>query len=343
MHGQGRMTRLVPALLVGAMLALVAAGSVAGGAPAAHKAAKSHHPPGGGDCDGGRGIPDGKIGIQLFNFAAYIGFGTDAATQARLEEVLRRLSEIGYRNVEPFTFNGLTAAQFKALLGPVPPEGAGAARQRRDLHVREHARGLEDAGPEVRRLGRLPGAGHRQPREHPRDGHRDGRARPTVGAQRDREVLRAQPPGRVPDDVHGPGDRRGQARLAVPGREHRPALCGVRARRPVGDGRRSRSGRVAEPLRRAGSRCSTSRTASTSPTRPTRRPCRWVRGRWTSGRSWRPPGVTSTTTSTSRTRRSGIRRSIRSPALRRGFDLPRRLPVRSRTQEILDRAYGAGP
>ena len=116
MHGQGRMTRLVPALLVGGMLALVAAGSVAGGAPAAHTAAKSHHPPGGGDCDGGRGIPDGKIGIQLFNFAAYIGFGTDAATQARLEEVLRRLSEIGYRNVEPFTFNGLTAAQFKALL-----------------------------------------------------------------------------------------------------------------------------------------------------------------------------------------------------------------------------------
>ena len=98
------------------MLALVAAGSVAGGAPAAHTAAKSHHPPGGGDCGGGRGIPDGKIGIQLFNFAAYIGFGTDAATQARLEEVLRRLSEIGYRNVEPFTFNGLTAAQFKALL-----------------------------------------------------------------------------------------------------------------------------------------------------------------------------------------------------------------------------------
>ena len=34
-------------------------------------------------------------------------------------------------------------------------------------------------------------------------------------------------------------------------------------------------------------------------------PVRWVRGRWTSARSWRPPGVTSTTTSTSRTRRSG--------------------------------------
>ena len=59
-------------------------------------------------------ITDDEISIQLWNFAAYVGFGTDAATQARAEEVLRRLSEIGYRNVEPFTFNGRTAAQFKA-------------------------------------------------------------------------------------------------------------------------------------------------------------------------------------------------------------------------------------
>ena len=72
-----------------------------------------------GDRHGGgnrHSISDDEISIQLWNFAAYIGFGTDAATQARLEEVLRRLSDIGYRNVEPFTFNGLTAAQFKALL-----------------------------------------------------------------------------------------------------------------------------------------------------------------------------------------------------------------------------------
>ncbi|HSI80132.1 MAG TPA: sugar phosphate isomerase/epimerase [Solirubrobacterales bacterium] len=63
-----------------------------------------------------RGIPVNQISIQLWNFAAYIGFGSDPATQARLEETLRRLSEIGYRNVEPFTFNGLTAEEFKALL-----------------------------------------------------------------------------------------------------------------------------------------------------------------------------------------------------------------------------------
>jgi sugar phosphate isomerase/epimerase len=61
-------------------------------------------------------ISDDEISIQLWNFAAYVGFGSDPATQARLEEVLRRVSEIGYRKVEPFTFNGLTAAQFKALL-----------------------------------------------------------------------------------------------------------------------------------------------------------------------------------------------------------------------------------
>jgi sugar phosphate isomerase/epimerase len=86
-----------------------------GGAPAATTSGDRD-----GDRDRDRGgrhsISDDEISIQLWNFAAYVGFGTDAATQARLEEVLRRLSEIGYRNVEPFTFNGLTAAQFKALL-----------------------------------------------------------------------------------------------------------------------------------------------------------------------------------------------------------------------------------
>ena len=65
---------------------------------------------------GGHSISDNEISIQLWNFAAYVGFGEDADTQARAEEVLRRLSEIGYRNVEPFTFNGRTAAEFKALL-----------------------------------------------------------------------------------------------------------------------------------------------------------------------------------------------------------------------------------
>lgn len=67
------------------------------------------------DC-AGRGVPVNKTSIQLWTFAEYIGFGTDAATIARTEEVFRRLSEMGYRNVEPFTLSGLTAEQYRALL-----------------------------------------------------------------------------------------------------------------------------------------------------------------------------------------------------------------------------------
>ena len=67
------------------------------------------------DCKG-RGVPDSKISIQLWTFAEYIGFGTDAATIARTEEVFGRLSEMGYRNVEPFTLSGLSAQQYRALL-----------------------------------------------------------------------------------------------------------------------------------------------------------------------------------------------------------------------------------
>src|SRR5918995_2210771 len=67
------------------------------------------------DC-AGRGVPVSKISIQEWTFAEYIGFGTDAATQARLEEVLAFLSETGYRNIELFTLSGLTAEQMRDLL-----------------------------------------------------------------------------------------------------------------------------------------------------------------------------------------------------------------------------------
>jgi sugar phosphate isomerase/epimerase len=67
------------------------------------------------DCTG-RGIPVNKISVQLWTFAEYIGFGTDQATIARTEEVFRRLSEMGYRNVEPFTLSGLSAEEYRALL-----------------------------------------------------------------------------------------------------------------------------------------------------------------------------------------------------------------------------------
>jgi sugar phosphate isomerase/epimerase len=67
------------------------------------------------DC-AGRGVPVSKISIQLWTFAEYVGFGTDPATIARLEEVLGSLSEMGYRNVEPFTLSGLSAEEYRALL-----------------------------------------------------------------------------------------------------------------------------------------------------------------------------------------------------------------------------------
>jgi len=67
------------------------------------------------DC-AGRGVPVNKISVQLWTFAEYIGFGTDAATVARTEGVFRRLRAMGYRNVEPFTLSGLSASDYRALL-----------------------------------------------------------------------------------------------------------------------------------------------------------------------------------------------------------------------------------
>jgi sugar phosphate isomerase/epimerase len=90
--------------LIAAVLATCIGVGVAGTAAAA--------PPG---C-AGRGVPTSKISIQLWTFAEYVGFGTDAATIARLEEVLSSLSETGYRNVEPFTLSGLSAEEYRALL-----------------------------------------------------------------------------------------------------------------------------------------------------------------------------------------------------------------------------------
>jgi sugar phosphate isomerase/epimerase len=78
-------------------------------------------------CSSGRTVPANKISIQLWTFNRYIDRGERAAeapagapgpeaTRAeRLEFVFAFLSEVGYRNIEPFSFHGLTAEQFKAL------------------------------------------------------------------------------------------------------------------------------------------------------------------------------------------------------------------------------------
>jgi sugar phosphate isomerase/epimerase len=99
-RSRGRIVRGLIAVALASCIGLAAAGTATAQTP---------------DC-AGRGVPVNKISVQLWTFAEYIGFGTDAATIARTEEVFRRLSEMGYRNVEPFTLSGLTAAQYKALL-----------------------------------------------------------------------------------------------------------------------------------------------------------------------------------------------------------------------------------
>jgi sugar phosphate isomerase/epimerase len=99
-RSRARIVRVLVVAVLVACLGLVAAGPAGAG----------------GKDRGKRGVPDKKISVQLWTFAEYIGFGTDAATIARTEEVFRSLREMGYRNVEPFTLSGLTAEQYRALL-----------------------------------------------------------------------------------------------------------------------------------------------------------------------------------------------------------------------------------
>jgi sugar phosphate isomerase/epimerase len=106
----GSLRTMLRAVLIAAVSALLLVGLVgtASAAPSGQGQSAS-------EC-AGRSVPLSKISIQLYTFAEYIGFGTDAATQARHEEVLRRLAEIGYRNVEPFTLSGWSAEEYAALL-----------------------------------------------------------------------------------------------------------------------------------------------------------------------------------------------------------------------------------
>jgi sugar phosphate isomerase/epimerase len=103
------MTAGVRWLVRAALIAAIAASVALGSAVAAPAASADR------EC-AGRGVPVGKVSVQLWTFAEYIGFGTDAATIARTEEVFARLREMGYRNVEPFTLSGLSAEEYRALL-----------------------------------------------------------------------------------------------------------------------------------------------------------------------------------------------------------------------------------
>jgi sugar phosphate isomerase/epimerase len=115
----GRLSFLVGlAAALTILLALVGAG--AAGAQEPPKADP-------GDCATGRTVPASKISIQLWTFNRYINSGEradeapagapgPAATPAeRLEFVFAFLSEVGYRNIEPFSFHGLTVQELDAL------------------------------------------------------------------------------------------------------------------------------------------------------------------------------------------------------------------------------------
>ncbi len=79
------------------------------------------------NCAAGRSVPASRISIQLYTFNRYIDFGERAdeapagapgpgATRAeRLEFVFAFLSDVGFQNVEPFSFHGLSAVEFDAL------------------------------------------------------------------------------------------------------------------------------------------------------------------------------------------------------------------------------------
>ncbi|MCT2584830.1 sugar phosphate isomerase/epimerase family protein [Actinophytocola gossypii] len=107
--------KTIPATVRAALAAALSVGLILTGT-AVSGAAPPENGPGVEERGAGRGVPDSQISIQLYTFAEYIGFGSDEATLDRLRFVLSELAEIGYRNVEPFTFNGLTAERFDALL-----------------------------------------------------------------------------------------------------------------------------------------------------------------------------------------------------------------------------------
>lgn len=120
-NSRTRPTRLALLPVLAATLAMLLAMIGPPGAGAQGKAAPDKADQA--NCATGRTVPTNKISVQLWTFNRFISTGagapagmTAAPTQAgRLEQVLAFLAETGYRNVEPFSFHGLTVEQFDAL------------------------------------------------------------------------------------------------------------------------------------------------------------------------------------------------------------------------------------
>lgn len=92
--------------LAGALAALVLSAGCSAGDPAT-------------EAEPGVPIPAERIGIQLYTFSSYVGPDARPGARERQEEVLRRVAEIGYAQVEPVDdtdFQGLGAAGFRDLL-----------------------------------------------------------------------------------------------------------------------------------------------------------------------------------------------------------------------------------
>jgi sugar phosphate isomerase/epimerase len=119
-NGQTRPARFAVLLALAAMLLGLVGPSGAGAQASPDKAEQAN-------CATGRTVPASKISIQLWTFNRYIDRGERAdeapagapgpeATRAeRLEFVFAFLSEVGYRNIEPFSFHGLSVEEFDAL------------------------------------------------------------------------------------------------------------------------------------------------------------------------------------------------------------------------------------
>jgi sugar phosphate isomerase/epimerase len=120
-----KVSALLLALAATVAMLLAMAGAPGASAQGGGKAAANK--PEQANCATGRTVPASKISIQLWTFnrylsgATYAGVPADAPTTGsttaeRLEYVLAYLSELGYRNIEPYSFHGLTADQFNALV-----------------------------------------------------------------------------------------------------------------------------------------------------------------------------------------------------------------------------------
>lgn len=103
-HQVNRRWRVAITLAVAAAMAL----SVVGTASAAPGKAEPNKPANA-ECSTGRSIPTSKISVQLWTFHRAIG-------EHGIEHVLAELSGMGYRNVEPYSYHGLSAEGFKELL-----------------------------------------------------------------------------------------------------------------------------------------------------------------------------------------------------------------------------------